>query len=668
VGDVADAVWEVAGAMTPVPGGVGALTTTILLESTAQAAEAAGDEPPLDAAALRRVLGPEAAGLDGRTAARVARLIGLHLATRGGAAASALERRLAAGTVVFDGAMGTELMARGVAAARTAEANRDHSDIVLAVHRAYREAGAQVAIANTFSANRWRCGGREPAIALAAAGVRLARQAAEGRQLVLGSIGPSGRVVGAEITSAEAEDAAAEVALAMADAGADGLIIETMPTTTEAIAALAGCRRATRLPVIVSRTIDRDDPAEIAEFAAACEQGGASAIGVNCAAGPKALAPVVARLAAATRLPVVARPNAGFPERDAAGGWRYRMQGAWLVAQARAYVAAGAAAVGGCCGVTPDHIRALVEARLDRPARPASTATAANPAGGTTSAPERGAHARLFSGAGPLSVIAAVPARLPPGEAADALARLAATGADAVALTTLWPGSPTGGRLSARLRHVADRAGRPGVLELTAGCTGLREAQDALIAAGLLGTDLVLIDDGVFAGTPGGGATALDLVALVDRLRRGRDLGGTRLDAPVPFSIAIRTHHEAIERLGALATAGADAVVLPPTYEPARFRAMMTAVMGSGLPVLAEVLLLPDAATADELDNEVPSLSVPQRLKERLATDPDADADGAVRFLAHWRSRLSGVWLSLADARTRPAERVLAAIAADRGR
>ncbi len=369
VGDVQGAVAAVAGALTPVPGGVGALTTTVLLEATAQAAERLSEaRPAVDGASLARVLRGSGSPLSAEVADRLADLLARHLVTVPGwrPTRSAFERRLARGVLVLDGAMGSELIAAGLPAGGLARANLDHPDLVQAVHQAYLDAGAEALTTNTFAVNRYRQHhDRELSVRLASAGVRLAREVAArraaGPPFVLGSLGPLGPVVGAEITVAEAEDAFAEVALAMADAGVDAFTIETMPSTVEAVSALAGVRRVSRLPVLVSRSLDRDDPLEIAEFAHACTVGGASAVGVNCASGPRQLLPVVARLAGATTLPVVARPNAGFPTSED-GRPHYHLRPDYLVAQLRAYVAAGASIVGGCCGVGPSHIAALAAA------------------------------------------------------------------------------------------------------------------------------------------------------------------------------------------------------------------------------------------------------------------------------------------------------------------
>ena len=664
VGDVHPSVAAVAAWLSPVPGGVGALTTTVLLEATVAAAERqAAGAPAIDGAALARILGSRGLDLAPDITDRLATVLASHLVRAPGArsARTALERRLGRGVLVVDGGVGTELIARGVDAARTADANVDHPDLVQAVHRAFLDAGAEAITANTFGANRYALrGDRERAVRLAAAGVRLAREVARGRAFVLGSIGPLGGVVGAEISVDDAQSAFAEVALAMADAGVEGFQVETMPSTVEAAAALAGVRRVSRLPVFVSRSLDRDDPAELAEFARACA--GATALGINCAGGPRALAAVVARLATLTDLPVQARPNAGFPTREGAT-LRYHLRAEWLVAIAREYVAAGASIVGGCCGVAPAHIAALAKALVLHP-------LAARPGRAIPDAPAAPAlvlHPLVVAArAGAFPIAALVPGRLGPASSSAALARLAAAGADTVGLLSGWPGGSRGLRLAAQLRHLQDATAKPAILELIPNELDLRAAHELLIAAHLLGIRLVLVDGGVFAGTSaatGGGdqrrgADTLDLLALIARLNAGRDLAGSRLESPTAFTVGVRVPERDAAAIEAYEREGAHFLALQPVYAPERFRALMATVR-TRLPLFAEILLLPDAATADEIDNELPSLSVPDKLKRRLVADPDEDVRGVLRFLGHWRERLAGVLLLLPDARTHAAELLL---------
>ena len=665
VGDVAADVLNVASAMTPVPGGVGALTTTILLESTVAAAERLAASPnAIDGRMVARLLG----GLDlpAETSERIATLLSRHVVGSGtGTRAAPLERRLSAirgsgGALILDGAMGSELIARGIAPAAVADANLAHPDLVLEVHRAYLAAGSEVVTTNTFALNRFRRRDRDELVRLLTAGVRLARQAAAGKAFVLGSIGPLGPVVGAELDSATASDAVAEVAMILHDAQVDAFVLETMPSTVEAAAALAGIRRVSRLPVLVSRTIERAEGAELAEFARAMEDGGASAVGVNCAAGPRALRPVVAALARATRLPVLARPNAGFPAREADGRLVYHLRPDYLLEQARDYLRDGVGMIGGCCGVGPAHIQALAVLKGAAVAQPTLPAAAPTANQAHVDRPASAFIQALTSGGFP--VVACVPGRLALSDATAALTKLAHAGAAAVGLLAGWPGSVRGTGLVAHLAHLAALAKTPALLELPAGDMTLALAEEQLHAAHLLGIRTVLIDAGVFVGgnPDAGGVDPVRLLWLVRQLNLGRNRAGNHQE-PTAFAVGVRVpSHD--RRPGEYVDAGADFLTLQPVYQPATFRAVMAEVSDVGVPLLAEVLLLPDAATADELDNELPALSVPDALKRRLATDPEEDVRGVLRFLAAWRPRLAGVFVLTADARVDAAVRVISAI------
>jgi len=687
VGDVAPEVGQVAAALSPVPGGVGALTTTILLESTVTAAERLDQSAPsFDAAAIARLVGSASEELPRDTAERIATLLSRHVVgvPNGRPWRSALSRRLGRGVTVLDGATGTELIARGVAPARVTQANLEHPDLVLAVHRAYVEAGAEAITANTFGANRYRLSGREEALSLAVAGVRLARQAAlsvPGRTVfVLASLGPLGQLIGAELPVVDAEEAFAEVALAMADHNVDGFILETMSSTAEALAGLRGVRRVSRLPVLVCRSIDRADALELGDFAQAMEDGGATAIGVNCAAGPRALEPVVATLAGLTRLPVIARPNAGFPSQDQ-GQLHYHLRPEYLVERARAYVASGVRILGGCCGVSPAHIHALAQAAssfvlpppgaLAPPQRTVAVAPAdAAPRGAAE--PARADHPLLSAmRSGAFPVLALLAGRISPVAAVAAAQRLTAAGARGIGLLGGWPGSPRGSRLAAQVRHLQDASRQPGILELIPADLTLGQAQDIALTAHLMGLSVLLVDGGVFAGMQRVDrghpvCEPLALVRMLCELNHGRDVSGTRLSEPTAFTIGVRLRRRDAQLAVDYAAAGAHFLTIQPIYEPAAFREAMGLAQGAGLPLLAETLLLPDAATADELDNELPELSVPARLKERLRADSTEDVRGVLRFIAAWRAKLSGVVVMAADERTDMVEAVVSQVAGPR--
>jgi homocysteine S-methyltransferase len=267
----------------------------------------------------------------------------------------------------------------------------------------------------------------------------------------------------------------------------------------------------------------------------------------------------------------------------------------------------------------------------------------------------------VAAAAGRCPIIAAVPARLAPEEGAAALSRLSTAGADAVAYLAGWPGATRGTRLAAKLRHASDAAGRPGVLEIIASDQTLTQTQELLLSAHLLGIRLVLLDAGVFASSSAaehsGGCDTIALLDLVRRLNAGRDLAGGRIANPTCFQIGVRVRADD-QRLAAYAAAGAAFICLQPVYEPARFRAFLEAY-DAGIPLFTDLLLLPDLATAEELDNEQPGMAVPEALKRRLAADPQSDVHGAARFLAHWRTRISGACVLVPDGRTAAAEALI---------
>ena len=281
---------------------------------------------------------------------------------------SALSDWLGGGVLITDGAWGTQLQARGLEAGVAPDTwNLSHPERVEEVARAYVEAGSQVILTNTFRANAVAMAGDVEAINRA--GVELSRRAAAGRVLVFASIGPTGKMLMAgEISSGQASAAFAAQAAALGAAGADALLVETMSDIEEARLAVAAAK-ATGLPAIVSfafdsgRNKDRTMMGATPEaVAAAMVEAGADAVGANCGVGVEHAAPICRRLRAACDLPIWIKPNAGLPKMEGAE-IRYGTTAEFFASHYAALREAGASFVGGCCGSTPDFIRALVAAR-----------------------------------------------------------------------------------------------------------------------------------------------------------------------------------------------------------------------------------------------------------------------------------------------------------------
>jgi len=279
-----------------------------------------------------------------------------------------LHEWLAGGPLIANGAWGTELQARGLDPGAAPDTwNLTHPERVEAVARAYVEAGSQVILTNTFRANAIAMEGDLEAIN--AAGVAISKRAAAGRALVFASIGPTGKMLMAgEIGPEQAAEAFAAQAAALAGAGADALLIETMSDIEEARLAVAA-GKSTGLPVIVSfafdsgRNKDRTMMGATPEaVAAAMVEAGADAVGANCGVGVEYAAGICRRLHAACGLPIWIKPNAGLPKMEGTA-IRYDVSGESFAAHYAAVCEAGASFLGGCCGSTPDFIRALVNAR-----------------------------------------------------------------------------------------------------------------------------------------------------------------------------------------------------------------------------------------------------------------------------------------------------------------
>jgi len=276
---------------------------------------------------------------------------------------------LVGGPVLTDGAWGTQLQERGLQAGECPDAwNLLYPERVEQVARAYVEAGSQVILTNTFRANRLaleRYGLAERTADINRAGVEISRRAAAGKALVFASIGPSGRMlVAGETTEDELVATFREQARALAEAGADAIVVETMADLTEARLAVTAALD-TGLPVVASMVFDSGRNKDRTMMGVTPEQAardlsavGAHVIGANCGQGIVGYVEICRRLHAATDRPIWIKPNAGLPEM-VEGKAVYRVTPAEFASYVPALLEAGASFVGGCCGTTPDFIRAI---------------------------------------------------------------------------------------------------------------------------------------------------------------------------------------------------------------------------------------------------------------------------------------------------------------------
>ncbi len=282
------------------------------------------------------------------------------------------------GPILADGAMGTMLFLSGLQFGDPPEVwNLTQPDVVRRIHRGYLEAGSRILLTNTFGGNRLRLGLHrlESRVAelnqTAAILLRSEVEAAGGRALVAGDIGPSGAIMApmGTLDYPEAVDVFAEQAAALVAGGVDLIWIETMSDLTEIKAAMEGVRQvAPGIPVIATMTFDTRGRTMMGVTPEQAVEGlvawGADAIGGNCGNGPDEIVPVVSRMGAvAPGVILVAKSNAGMPELIDMRAV-YRASPETMATAAVDLQAAGARIVGACCGSTPDHLRAMNEALL----------------------------------------------------------------------------------------------------------------------------------------------------------------------------------------------------------------------------------------------------------------------------------------------------------------
>jgi len=284
------------------------------------------------------------------------------------------------GPVVTDGAWGTQLQARGLGIGEFPDAwNLTHPDRVEEVARGYVDAGSRIILTNTFGANRIRLAEQEPGIAgsvkeINLRGVEISRRGAGARAKVFASIGPTGKLLlSGDVMPGEVIAAFAEQAQALAAAGADALVVESMCDIEESKLAVAAAK-ATGLPVVASMVYDSGQNHDRTMMgttpeldALALAEAGADVVGANCGRGIADFVEICRRMRAVIGLPLWMKANAGLPEL-AQGRTVYRTTPDEFAKHIPALVEAGASFIGGCCGTAPEFIREIA-GRLVQPVR-----------------------------------------------------------------------------------------------------------------------------------------------------------------------------------------------------------------------------------------------------------------------------------------------------------
>jgi len=557
--------------------------------------------------------------------------------------------------LIADGGMGTSLIDTGVALDACMEALNERDPArVTSIHAAFVAAGSQLVLTNTFGANRYRLerhGLADRVAAICAAGVERARAAEP--ELLGGSIGPLGVRLQpyGRVDPAEAFDAYREQAAALAEAGADVLVIETQTDLRELEQAVNAARDAAPgLALLASATFTRDDRTLLGDtpevIARRLLDLRVDALGVNCGEGPAQMLRLIRTIAPlAAETPIIARPNAGGPT-EVGGRFLYPATPEYVGEITRALLDEGAAIVGGCCGTGPAHTRAIADAVRDRGPRarvelPAPS-VAADPSAATATPPTR-LQAAIAAG----DLVVTVEMEPPRSFNAAQLVAAAATLRDAGATAIDVADSPMAKmRMSAwaACRLVHEQVGIETVLHFPTRGRNIVRLQGDLLGSHALGIRnlFVCVGDPVTIGDYPHGSNDVDVTAtgllqmITEHFNTGVDRAGSPIGEPTSFFAGAAASPSApdLERevrlLRRKVEAGARFVLTQPVYSVGPLRALREAYersTGSALdtPVIAGVLPLVSGRHATFLHNEVPGIDIPEAVRDRMAEAGEAD-------------------------------------------
>ncbi|HOT29908.1 MAG TPA: bifunctional homocysteine S-methyltransferase/methylenetetrahydrofolate reductase [Candidatus Ozemobacteraceae bacterium] len=601
--------------------------------------------------------------------------------------------------VVFDGAMGTMLYAKGIYLNQVYdELNLSNPSLVQQVHREYIDAGAMVIETNTFGANRFKLtphGLADKIEAINFQGVKIARQVAGDKVYVAGSIGPLGiRLEPWGKTSVEeAEEAFSEQVKGLLAGGVDLFILETFYDLNEIHQAIRAVRRLTDKPIVASMTINEDGNALYGTapdvFAPKLEGWGADIIGLNCSVGPKAMFDAIERIHQICRKPLIVQPNAGMP-RSVDGRMIYLCNPAYFGEYAKRFIQVGVRFIGGCCGTTPEHIRWVRNAvkALEPPQRKIVVVPAqarapeselpeikAVPIEAKSRFAEKIAHGRFV-----VSAELTPPKGCDPEKTVDLARQLKEAGVDAINI-------PDGPRASARMSPMSlavlieKNVGIETVLHYCCRDRNILGIQSDLLGAHALGLRNILCitgDPPKMGNYPEATAVfdidSIGLTNVVFQLNHGRDLGGNPIGKPSALLIGVGANPGAIDldqeirRFEWKVDAGAEFAITQPVFDPALLERFLERISHVRIPVLAGIWPLSSLKNAEFMNNEVPGASVPESIMARMraAATPEAQREEgisiAIEALRKIRPLVQGVQISVPFGRVANVIRVLEAV------
>jgi homocysteine S-methyltransferase len=593
-----------------------------------------------------------------------------------------LIERLRTETILADGAMGTMLHGRGVGFDKCFdELNLTHPSAVAEIHRAYIEAGAQLIITNTFGANRFKLakhGLQESVAEINRASVDLARRvvAASFRDvLVAGDVGPLGVRIApfGRVQPEQARTAFAEQIRALAEAGADLIVLETFSDLYEIREAIRAARdvaagREAPLPVVASVTFTRDDRTVLGDdpmkVARALRDEEVDVIGVNCSGGPAQLARILKQMVQAVpSAKFWVKPNAGWPE-QVGGRIMYPADPEYFGEYAPSFREMGACIVGGCCGTTPQHIAAMKRALETSPGT-RHLQISALPQEEITETPQEQPTPfaqKLASGSFAVSVEMDPPRGLSTHKLLAGAALLADAGADVINVAD----SPMA-RMRMSAWAVCDvvqrKVGVETTLHFPTRGRNLLRVQGDLLAAHALGIRnvFVVMGDPTAIGDYPEAMDNYDLVpsGLIKLIKQGFNAGvdhsGTSIGQPTSFFVGAALNlcppdvDTEIKNLHRKVKAGTDFFITQPIYRsqdgPSLLERYEAKYGQLSKPILAGILPLVNVRHASFLHNEVPGIFIPEEARRRIEEAGEHGAKVGVELAVELIQQIQG-WAS----------------------
>ena len=594
-----------------------------------------------------------------------------------------LLERLSTETILADGAMGTMLHAHGIGFDKCFdELNLTNPSAVAEIHRAYIEAGAQLILTNTFGANRFKLskhGLGEKVVELSQAGVDLAKRvvAASFRDvLVAGSVGPLGVRIApfGRVQPEQARTAFAEQIGALAEAGADLIVIETMSDLYEIKEAIKAARQVCNLPIVASVTFTRDDrmvlgdnPAKVAHM---LKEAGVEVIGVNCSGGPAQLLRILKQMCQAVPDGKFwVKPNAGWPE-QVGGRIMYPADADYFGDYALSFREMGACIVGGCCGTTPQHIAAMRKAlnSIPRVNQPHIAIFPQEEITETLQEQPTQFAQKLTAGGFAISVEMDPPRGLSTHKLLAGASLLADAGADVINVAD----SPMA-RMRMSAWAVCDVVQRKVGVETTLhfptrGRNLLRVQGDLLAAHALaIRNVFVVMGDPTSIGDYPEAMDNYDLVpsGLIKLIKQGFNAGvdhsGTSIGQPTSFFVGAALNlcppdiEREIKNLHRKVKAGTDFFITQPIYRaedgPSLLEKYEAKYGKLNQPILAGILPLVSVKHANFLHNEVPGIFIPDETRNRIESAGDAErgtqvgVEVAVELIDQLKSWAGGVYI-----------------------